>query len=58
MRDTTVKPGDVLTITRSIRSQKTGLLLPTGNLRQRDREPSRQLTLVNFECRPGVFVSL
>jgi hypothetical protein len=27
MRDTTV-PGDVLTITRSIRSQKTGLLLP------------------------------
>jgi hypothetical protein len=46
MGDTIVKPGDVLTITRSIFA-KTGL--PPGHLRQRDRTPGRQLILVNFD---------
>jgi hypothetical protein len=50
MRDTTVKPGDVLTITRSIRSQKTGLLLPRqGIFVSAIENLGRQLILVNFE---------
>jgi hypothetical protein len=50
MRDTTVKPGDVLTITRSIRSQKTGLLLPRqGIFVSAIENLGRQLILVNFD---------
>jgi hypothetical protein len=44
-----VKPGDVLTITRSIRSQKTGLLLPRqGIFVSAIENLGRQLILVNF----------
>ena len=40
MGDTIVKPGDVLTITRSIRSAKDWAPpAAPGHLRQRDREP-------------------
>jgi hypothetical protein len=50
MGDTIVKPGDVLTITRSIRSQKTGLLLPRqGILVSAIENLGRQLILVNFD---------
>jgi hypothetical protein len=50
MRDTTVKPGDVLTITRSIRSQKTELLLlRQGIFVSAIENLGRQLILVNFE---------
>src|SRR5512132_4356233 len=50
MGDTIVKPGDVLTITRSIRSQKTGLLLPRqGIFVSAIENLGRQLILVNFD---------
>ena len=50
MEDTIVKPGDVLTITRSIRSQKTGLLLPRqGIFVSAIENLGRQLILVNFD---------
>ena len=45
-----MKPGDVLTITRSIRSQKTGLPLPRqGIFVSAIENLGRQLILVNFD---------
>jgi hypothetical protein len=49
MGDTIVKPGDVLTITRSIRSQKTGLLPRQGIFVSAIENLGRQLILVNFD---------
>ena len=50
MGDTIVKPGDVLTITRPIRSQKTGVVLPRqGIFVSAIENLGRQLILVNFD---------
>jgi len=50
MGDTIVKPGDVLTITRSIRSQKTGIVLPRqGTFVSAIENLGRQLILVDFD---------
>lgn len=47
--DTTMKPGDVLTTTRPIRSQKTGVVLPRqGIFVSAIENLGRQLVLVNF----------
>ena len=46
----TMKPGDVLTTTRPIRSQKTGIVLPRhGTFVSAVENLGRQLILVNFE---------
>ena len=50
MGDTIVESGDMLTITRSIRSQKTGLLLPRqGIFVSAIENLGRHLILVNFD---------
>jgi hypothetical protein len=44
-----MKPGDVLTTTRPIRSQKTGIVLPRqGTFVSAIEKLGRQLILVNF----------
>ena len=46
----TMKPGDVLTTTRPIRSQKTGVVLPRQGIFVNAIENlGRQLILVNFD---------
>ena len=50
MGNTIVKPGDVLTTTRPIRSQKTGIVLPRqGTFVSAIENLGRQLILVNFD---------
>ena len=50
MGDTSVKPGDGLTTTRPIRSQKTGIVLPRqGTFVSAIENLGRQLILVNFD---------
>jgi hypothetical protein len=45
-----MKPGDVLTTTRPIRSQKTGIVLPRqGTFVSAIENLGRQLILVNFD---------
>jgi hypothetical protein len=49
MEDMAMKPGDVLTTTRPIRSQKTGIVLPRqGTFVSSIENLGRQLILVNF----------
>jgi hypothetical protein len=49
MEDMAMKPGDVLTTTRPIRSQKTGIVLPRqGTFVSTIENLGRQLILVNF----------
>jgi hypothetical protein len=49
MEDMAMKPGDVLTTTRPIRSQKTGIVLPRqGTFVSAIENLGRQLILVNF----------
>jgi hypothetical protein len=49
MGDMAMKPGDVLTTTRPIRSQKTGIVLPPqGIFVSAIENLGRQLILVNF----------
>jgi hypothetical protein len=49
MGDMTMKPGDVLTTTRPIRSHKTGVVLPPqGIFVSAIENLGRQLILVNF----------